>query len=121
MRRGAGWLLLLPAPAFAMSAALSSLLPTLAVLAAQIAGMVFLYYVAIAGVKMLYLNFFSPEAIDMGMSFDKFSPVAGSVKWDKIEIDTGINSSKRTDDYSDSEVDRFSDDLPEIDWHFDKA
>lgn len=78
------WLLLLPAPAFALSPALQALLPTLAEGGATIAGMMLLFRAAIAGVKMLHLNFMSDQEITDGpaiQDFTKFSPVTTDEEW----------------------------------------
>lgn len=77
MRRGL-WLFLLPAPAFALSAGLSAMLPELAKGAATIAGMMLLFHASIAGVKMLHVNFMTDSEIMDGpaiQDFTKYSPV----------------------------------------------
>lgn len=124
MRGGVVWFLLLPLPAFALSDALGSVIAQLAPMAAYIAAMVFAYYVAIACIKALYINFFMPEGTDLGIAFDKFSPADESIKWDDFEINAdGVKPASNHDSFGTIEEssDRFSDDLPEIDWHFDRA
>lgn len=89
------WLLLLPAPAFALSPAFQTLLPTLAEGGATIAGMMLLFHASIAGIKMLHVNFASDQEITDGpaiQDFTKYSPVTTDEQWAQMttHLDFGV-------------------------------
>jgi hypothetical protein len=94
MRRGVV-LLFMPAPAFALSDAMSALLPTLLEGGATVAGMMLLFHASIAGVKMLHLNFMSDQEISDGpaiQDFSTFTPVTTESEWSEMSTHLDYHS-----------------------------
>lgn len=103
------WLFLLPAPAFALSPALSSMLPTLLEGGALIAGAMLVFHVSIAACKMMLLTL-EPEGTEAIVTdFSKFSAVENSgANWSEMSTQLEFMLDPENDEREDKT-------LPDID------